>query len=156
MNKELYDKTIELPEEVVTYLGQCMDSVGDVPETTQGYKRNKDLRDSGTINYQQLKRIKNWFDSFQGAQNDIEYILHGADYVKNWVDQTLDGWRSDVEAGKEVKSEVLPNQYIQTHTKDDLRSMNRPSKSHSRTVDNYVSNVRESIDRINDLIKKVI
>ena len=156
MNKELYDKTIELPEEVVTYLGQCMDSVGDVPETTQGYKRNKDLRDNGTINYQQLKRIKNWFDSFQGAQNDIEYILHGADYVKNWVDQTLDGWRSDVEAGKEVKSEVLPNQYIQTHTKDDLTGMNRPSKSHSRTVDNYVSNVRESIDRINDLIKKVI
>ena len=118
--------------------------------------RNKDLRDNGTINYQQLKRIKNWFDSFQGAQNDIEYILHGADYVKNWVDQTLDGWRSDVEAGKEVKSEVLPNQYIQTHTKDDLTGMNRPSKSHSRTVDNYVSNVRESIDRINDLIKKVI
>ena len=156
MNKELYDKTIELPEEVVTYLGQCMDSVGDVPETTQGYKRNKDLRDNGTITYQQLKRIKNWFDSFQGAQNDIEYILHGADYVKNWVDQTLDGWRSDVEAGKEVKSEVLPNQYIQTHTKDDLTGMNRPSKSHSRTVDNYVSNVRESIDRINDLIKKVI
>jgi hypothetical protein len=68
----------------------------------------------------------------------------------------LDTWREDVEAGKEAKSEFLPNQYIQTHTKDDLTSMNRPSKSHSKTIDTYVSNVRESIDRINDLIKKVI
>jgi len=156
VNKELYDKTIELPEEVVTYLGQCMDTVGDVPETTQGYKRNKDLRDNGTINYQQLKRIKNWFDSFQGAQNDIEYILHGADYVKNWVNQTLDTWRDDVKVGKEVKSTVLPNQFIKTHAKDGLNTQNRPSASHKTTKDYYDLNVTESIDRINDLIKKVI
>ena len=156
MNKELYDKTIELPEEVVTYLGQCMDSVGDVPETTQGYKRNKDLRDNGIISYQQLKRIKNWFDSFEGAQNDIEYILHGADYVKNWVNQTLDTWRDDVKSGKEVKSQVLPNQYSDESNNMSVSNMNRPSQSHHKTVDIYVPSVNEEVTRINNIIKQII
>ena len=156
MNKDLYGKKFELPEEVVVYLQQCNDAAVGCDDKTEGYRRNKELRDKGTITYQGLKRIKNWFDSFQGAQNDIEYILHGADYVKNWVNQTLDTWRDNVEAGKETKSIALPNQYIKTHAKDGLNTQNRPSASHKTTKDYYDLNVTESIDRINDLIKKVI
>ncbi len=57
--------------------------------------------------------------------------------------------------GKKTKSEVLPNQFIQTHQKDDLRSMNRPSKSHSTSIEDYDLQVTESLKRINELMKKL-
>ena len=90
MNRELYNKKIELPEEVVTYLKQCHDVVPSDNPNVDGFKRNKELRDSGYVTYQQLKRIKNYFDNFNGEKNDLTFILNGADYMKNWVDRTLD------------------------------------------------------------------
>ncbi len=64
--------------------------------------------------------------------------------------------RDGIELGKEVKSEVLPNQYNQEHEQDDLSSMNRTSQSHRSAVDNYNVEITESLKRINDLIKKII
>jgi len=156
MNKDLYGNKVELPEEVVGYLGQCFDAAEGANETTEGFKRNKELRDSGHITYQQLKRMKNWFDSFQGAKNDLSYILNGADYVRNWVNQTLESMRNGVDLGKKIKSEVLPNQYIQPHEKNNLNTMNRPSKSHKTPTGELDIQVTESLKRINEIIKKII
>ena len=156
MNKDLYGKKIELPEDVVVYLQQCFDAADEQDETTEGYKRNKELRDSGTTTYQQLKRMKNWFDSFNGHENEIPYILNGGHYVKNWVNNTLQGKRDDVELTKQNKSVVLPNQQIDVHDKNDVRTMNRPSKSHSSSVNQYNTDITENLKRINDLIKKII
>jgi len=156
MNKDLYGKKVELPEEVVTYLGQCFDAAQGADETIEGYKRNQELRDNGHVSYQQLKRMKNWFDSFKGAKNDLSYILNGADYVRGWVDQTLGSMRGDVDLGKEIKSEVLPNQYIQPHEKNNLSNMNRPSKSHKKLSSEYDIQVTESLKRINQIMKKII
>jgi hypothetical protein len=58
--------------------------------------------------------------------------------------------------GKEIKSVVLPNQYIDSHEKNDLRTMNRPSTSHSNKLEKYNLQVTEDLKRINDLIKKLI
>jgi len=156
MNKDLYGHKVQLPEEVVGYLSKCFDAGQGANEATEGYKRNKDLREKGEITYQQLKRMKNWFDNFQGAQNDVSYILNGGPFVRNWVEQTLSSMRDGVELGKEIKSEVLPNQYIQPHTKDNLSDMNRPSKSHRTPIEQYDLQVTESLKRINQLINKII
>jgi len=156
MNKDLYGHKVPLPEEVVTYLGQCFDAAQGASESTEGFKRNQELRNSGEITYQQLKRVKNWFDSFQGAKNDLSYILNGGDYVRNWINQTLDSMRNDVHLGKKIKSEVLPNQFLQTHTKDNLSDMNRPSKSHKTPTGELDIQVTESLKRINEIIKKII
>ena len=156
MNKDLYGHKVQLPEEVVGYLSQCFDAASGADENTEGYKRNKDLREKGEITYQQLKRMKNWFDSFKGKQNDLSYILNGGSYVKNWIDQTLSSMRNNVDLGKKIKSEVLPNQYIQTHTKDSIKNLNRPSKSHQTYIDQYNLQVTESLKRINEIIKKII
>ena len=59
MNKDLYGHKVSLPEDVINYLGQCFDAAKDANENTEGYKRNKDLRDSKEVTYQQLKRMKN-------------------------------------------------------------------------------------------------
>ena len=156
MNKDLYGNKIELPEDVVVYLTQCHDSAQGADENTEGYRRNKELRDSGFVTYQQLKRMKNFFDNFNGHENDLPFILNGGHYVKNWTNQTLKSMRDGISLGKKIKAEVLPNQYIQTHTKGDLRNINRPNKSHSNTLEKYNLQVTEDLKRINELIKKII
>jgi hypothetical protein len=156
MNKDLYGNTIQLPEDVVEYLQQCFDSANTDDSTIEGFKRNQELRDSRETTYQQLKRIKNWFDNFNGLENDLPFILNGGHYVKNWVNDTLGGMRNNVYMGKKAKSEVLPNQFIQTHTKDNLNTMNRQSKSHSSTTGEINKDITENLKRINELIKKII
>ena len=156
MNKDLYGHTVPLPENVVGYLDKCFKSASGADEKTEGYKRNKDLRDKREITYQQLKRMKNWFDNFNGLENDLPFILNGGHYVKNWVNDTLGGMRNNVYMGKKAKSEVLPNQFIQTHTKDNLNTMNRQSKSHSSTTGEINKDITENLKRINELIKKII
>ena len=156
MNKDLYGNTVQLPEDVVEYLQQCFDSANTDDSTIEGFKRNQELRDSRETTYQQIKRMKNWFDNFNGLENDLPFILNGGHYVKNWVNDTLGGMRNNVYMGKKAKSEVLPNQFIQTHTKDNLNTMNRQSKSHSSTTGEINKDITENLKRINELIKKII
>lgn len=156
MNKDLYGKKIEIPEDVVGYLQQCHDNAKGANDSTEGYRRNKELRNSGYVTYQQLKRIKNFFDNFNGHENDLPFILNGGHYVKGWVDRMLDSMRDGISIPKKTKSLVLPNQYLQSHTKNDLTTMNRPSKSHSSKLEKYNLAITEDLKRINDLIKKII
>jgi hypothetical protein len=100
--------------------------------------------------------MKNFFDNYNGHENELPFILNGGHYVKNWVNKTLNSMRENVRLPKEVKSTVLPNQFIQKHEKNNLSNMNRPSKSHYSNVDNYNIQVTENLKRINDLIKKLI
>ena len=156
MNSELYGKTYPVPQDVLEYLDQCSKAVGEVDETTEGFKRNKDLREKGEITYQQLKRMKNWFDNFNGHQDEIPHILNGGHYVKNWVNNTLKGDRDSLETSKQTKSVVLPNQYNDEHDKDDVRNMNRQSQSHTSYVNDYDVSITENLKRINELIQKIL
>lgn len=155
MNKDLYGNTISLPQQVCDYLDDCFNSAKGATESTEGYNRNKELRDKREISYQQLKRIKNWFDNFDGQPNDLPFILNGGDYMKNWVNETLRTMRDDVYTTKKNKSEVLPNQFIKPHEKDGIKNLNRPSQSHNSTLNKYDTAVTESLKRINDLITKI-
>jgi len=76
--------------------------------------------------------------------------------VKNWVNDTLNSMRDNVENTKQNKSEVLPNQFIQPHEKNDMTTMNRPTQAHKSAVNRYDSAIVENLQRINDLIKKII
>jgi hypothetical protein len=157
MNKDLYGKIFPLPDSIVTYLQQCFDSAnGD--ESIEGFKRNKELRDKREVSYQQLKRIKNWFDGFNGHETDKPFVLNGGHYVKDWVNNTLTSMRDDNQLGKEIKSVVLPNQFNQPHQKNNITNLNRPSKEHSNstTLDRLSAEINENLQRINDLIKKII
>ena len=53
---------------------------------------------------------------------------------------------------KEIKSVVLPNQYIDPHQKNQRVNPD----NHQSTLDKYNLEVTESLKRINDLIKKII
>lgn len=156
MNKDLYGNTVPIPEDVVKYLNQCFEAAKGASETTEGYKRNQELREKKEITYQQLKRIKNWFDNFSGKDNDLPFILNGGHYVKSWVDKTLKSMRDDVRLPKEIKSVVLPNQFIDSHEKNSIQNMNRPSKSHKSSTERHATSISEDVKKINYLINKII
>lgn len=154
MNKDLYNKNITLPKEVLEYLTVCFEYLPDANSNVEGYNRNQELRDSGYVTYQQLGRIKNWFDTYSGDGKDAPYILNGADYMRNWVNRTLDSLRDGDAFTKEIKKEYIadPRDIELSEKLGWLTSMNRPSEEHSKFVDNI--KITENLKRINEIIKK--
>ena len=147
MNSKLYDNIIILPETLIKHLEQCFNSV-DGDTKTEGYNRNQELRKTKQITYQNLKRIKNWFETFNGRKEDAPFILNGGDRMCQWVNHALKQMRDSLSTGKKVKKDTgMLNQYIDNHQKDgtDMDSQ------HSRTVDDL--KVENEIKRINKLIK---
>lgn len=157
MNKDLYGKSVPLDEKMKNHLEKCFNKASGASERTEGYKRNQQLRNSDSVTYQQLKRIKNWFDNYQGDKNSYEYILNGEEYMKNWVNNALQSERNNVYTTKKNKSEGgMSNQFIAPHEKNNLNNINRPTQSHKSSVEKYDTAVTEALKRINQLMKKII
>lgn len=155
MNSNLYNKTIELPKEVVEYLQACFDHIPNSDSSVEGHKRNEELRNSGYVTYQQLGRIKNWFDNYSGDGTDAPYILNGANYMKNWVETTIQDLRKQDTTNSEVEN-IMPDDIDDKMIKDlgPIADMLRPSKDHSTFTQDV--RIKEDVNRINDLMKKVI
>ena len=155
MNSNLYNKTIELPKEVKEYLLVCFDEIPNSDSSIEGHKRNEDLRNTGYVTYQQLGRIKNWFDNYDGDGTDAPYILNGADYMKNWVETKIQDLRRQDTTNPEVE-DVTPEPIDDTLVKDlgPIADMLRPSKEHSTFVQDV--RIKEDLDRINEIMRQII
>jgi len=156
VNKDLYNKTIELPKEIVEYLETCFDHLPNSDSNTEGHNRNQELRNSGYVTYQQLGRIKNWFDNYDGDGTDAPFILNGADYMRDWVNNTLNGMRSIDSNKKQIKKDYVPDEIDGDMVKNlgPLADMLRPSKEHSTFVQDV--KISENVNRINQIMKKII
>lgn len=155
MNKDLYDKEIELPEEKRKHLKKCFLMVKGADENVEGFKRNQELQNSKFIGYKQLKRIKNFFDNFKGRHTDAPFILNGGVEMKNWVNDELRKMREFGHLNKRNKMDAgMQNQFIKPHEKKNFNNV-RPSQEHSKTVDKYNAAVTESLRRINEIISKI-
>jgi hypothetical protein len=147
MNSDLYNRTAKLPESLIKHLNDSFSTI-NVDSNVEGFKRNKELRETGTATYQQIKRIKNWFDGYSGDKKDAPFILNGGDRMKKWCDEVLRVWRDGDKSGKEIKSDTgMMNQHIDSHEKN---SFNLNDK-HNSTSDSL--KVEGEIERINKLIK---
>lgn len=155
MNSNLYNKTIELPKEIKEYLQTCFDEIPNSDQSIEGHKRNEELRDTGYVTYQQLGRIKNWFDNYDGDGTDAPYILNGADYMKNWVESKIQDLRRQDTTNPEVE-DIMPEPIDDTLVKDlgPIADMLRPSKEHSTFVQDI--RIKEDLDRINEIMKQII
>jgi hypothetical protein len=150
MNSDLYNNTAVLPDTLLKHLNDCFNST-QADSNTEGYNRNQELRQSKNATYQQIKRIKSWFDGYNGNKEDAPFILNGGDRMKNWCDEVLKVWRANVDGGKKIKSDTgMQNQYIDNHEKN---SFNLNDK-HSSTVDDL--SVNEELKKIIKLMKKII
>ena len=158
MNKELYDKRIKIPDEIREHMRNSFSSVSSESKD-EGHKRNKELQDSNEISYQQLKRIKNFFDTYQGKPNDPSFILNGGVLMRTWVNNTLNNMRNNTTNNQQVTQTEDPT--IQSKDlKTNVKNLVRPSKEHKRTSQKHATatfehTVVESLKRINELISKI-
>ena len=129
--------------------------VKNADENTEGYNRNKELQTQKFISYKQLKRIKNFFDTFKGNHKDPSFILNGGVEIKNWVNNELRRMRDYVKNTKKNKMNTgMMNQFLDPHEKKDFTNV-RPSQKHLKTVDKYDAAVTESLRRINEIMSKL-
>ena len=162
MNNNLYNTSLGevlIPKEIKQHLRNSFAQAKGADENTEGFRRNQELQSQEKITYNQLKRIKNFFDNFKGQPNDLSFILNGGVMVKNWVNNTLDNMRNNTQNNQQdTKPEdptVRPND-LKTNVKD----LARPSQEHKRTTQRhptatYEQTVVESLRRINELISKI-
>ena len=101
MNSELYDKTYTVPPDVLKHIQATLVSV----PTGEGVKRAKFLLKNGSITYQSMKRIKNFFDTFNGQDNN-QYQLAGGELMRSFIDRTLNQDRGAIERSKTNREEM--------------------------------------------------
>lgn len=150
MNKELYDESFEIPPHVMEILRNSISKYSN--QSVENVKRAKELSDSGYATYQQLKRIKNWFENNDSMGPEFQIL--GGSAFKGWVDQTLASSRNAKRLPKKIKSDAaIANQFIQPHEKNnDLRTDFRPKHSHTK----HYLGLTEEIEKINKWFKKLI
>lgn len=159
MNKDLYGEVIYLPKEILDNLTVCFQNVPNSDQNTEGHRRNEELRKNGYVTYQQLGRIKNFFDNYGGDKKDNPFILNGGDYMRTWVDQTLNSMRNGDSSQKKIDHEYKEPLYddnVNANTLKDLGwlvDFDIPSQNHYGSIDQL--KITESVVRINKLIKKL-
>jgi len=123
------------------------------PKDVEGYERLRGLCDSKDVSYEQLKRIKNFFDDFGGKNNETPYLLNGGTKMKAWVQSKLDDMRDSIESKKKnMKNVGMSNQY----QKDKIRLPNAKINNHDSDTNKILR--QEGIYRIkvlDDLITEI-
>jgi hypothetical protein len=138
----------------VKHLDDCFSTVQG-NQNIEGYNRNQQLRKSKQATYQQIKRIKSWFDNFSGKKEDAPFILNGGDRMKTWCDEVLRVWRENDKNGKTIKMNAgMQNQFIDDHEKNNL--ITNPLASNTKTNSDIDVRMKEEFDIMNKLYKKII
>lgn len=166
-NSKLKGKSWNVPDYVLNTIKNAVNTYETLQKediesenTTKGYKRAKSILEVKNLKYEHVKKIKSWFDNFDGDHNDMEYRLHGGKTMHNWVDSTLNRERMAVKAPKKIKSETgLSNQFIKQHEKDTNKVNSQTLKIKIPKISKDVSGqvwrgkpVYEEIERIKNLI----
>lgn len=128
-NKELKNRRFPIPDGVRKFLQKTLDNYhGD--KTVDGYKRLNNILSMKSIAYNEMKRIKNFFDNYIGSDKSTEFILNGGEPIKNWINNTLYTATKAIEDFKRAKKDAgINNAYIKPHTKNrQNKKKNKPTQ----------------------------
>jgi len=152
-NSQLQHKTFPVPELVLRELGKNLKIFSD-KRNSKGFNRAIFILERRTCSYEQLKRIKNYFDYTNVNDpnfNEVEYLLNGGDMMKEWVNSTLQRARQDVSIDKAVTSDAgMTDQYRNTSMK--------PKVPIVRGIPAFMTSqeLREELNKIKEMNKKLI
>jgi len=111
MNSQLYGKTFPVPPDVLKSIQTTLVS----NPTGDGVRRAKFILKNGTLTYQDMKRLKNYFDHFNEGNNDaVQFALAGGTAMKNFVDNKLGLERAVVKDSKKIKRDMTTNPNLGT------------------------------------------
>jgi hypothetical protein len=110
-NSQLQGKVWDIPVKMKDHLQTIFDAYKG-PKNVEGWERLRDMLSSDTITYEQMKRIKNFFDNFQGTNKDTTYLLNGGTKVKTWINSKLEHARDEIHGKKEKLKDIgMTNQF---------------------------------------------
>jgi 8-oxo-dGTP pyrophosphatase MutT (NUDIX family) len=103
-NQQLYDKQYKIPPDILKGIQATLVS----NPTGEGVKRAKFMLNNGSITYQAMKRLKNFFDYFNPQSGDkMQYALAGGDGMKRFIETTLATDRKGVQMGKNARQGMV-------------------------------------------------
>lgn len=115
------------------------------------------------LSYENMKKMKSFFDNYEGDGNDEQYVNYGGEQMKQWLDNTLTDMRNSVYYPKKSRMDAgEENQFKKTHHKDkdntNLGDVNIPNIAKSSNHKYIMANksVYESIDEELNAIKYLI
>ena len=148
-NSELKHRVFPLSKGIKKHLMDTLRNYnGD--KTIEGYKRlNNLLSMSNGISYNEMKRLKNFFDNYQGTDKSVEFLLNGGEPMKLWVNNTLYTATKAVHDFKQAKKDAgVSNAFIKSHEKNrQSKKNNKPTQVKFKT-----NNVNKNISN-NELLK---
>lgn len=102
-NQELYNKTYKIPSDVLKGIQTALVS----NPQGEGVKRAKFMLKNGSITYQAMKRLKNFFDYFNPhTDSQAQFHLAGGQLMKAFIETTLNQDRNAVKTSKNVRRDM--------------------------------------------------
>lgn len=126
-NSELRGKDFIVPDGMMKTLRTILNS-HQGNHNVKYYQHLENIVNNGKIPYSDMKKIKHFFDTFQGKKDSEEYILNGGDAMRMWVNMTLGSAVQRIKDYKTAKKDAgIKNAFIKPHEKD--RMNKNPTKS---------------------------
>jgi hypothetical protein len=123
-NSSLQGYNWNIPEELHNHLNRTMNAYKGA-KNVEGYQRLRNMLDTKKLSYENIKLIKNFFDSFGGGKHDTQYVLNGGSKMRFWVNDTLNKAREGIKNPKDAMMKVgMSNQHIKTHDKNGISTDN--------------------------------
>ena len=116
-----------LPDGIKKHLEKTLEdnkdkSLTSNPTTKEAMDHLKDILSmdkTGGIKFNEMKRMKNWFDRHSNAKKTKQYELYGGDIMMNWVNNQLNTARKTAEEHRKArKAAGYTNAYKKEHTAD--------------------------------------
>ena len=156
MNKELYGKTWDFPNDLQNHLKICFAKVKNVDSNIEGFNRNKRLQTATSISYPELKRIKNFFDNHTGTPQDAPFILNGENKMRDFVNSTLSGARQSLQTSKQIRQDTgMEKEFVEIPNANINQNISQYDDNKT-SIEKYDLQVTESLKRINNLMKKIL
>tara|TARA_R110000803_G_scaffold151838_1_gene216876 strand:- start:149 stop:640 length:492 start_codon:yes stop_codon:yes gene_type:complete len=154
-NSELRGGKILIDDDINYHLKRIYNAYNG-PKDVEGYERLRGLCDNDNVSYEQLKRIKNFFDGYEGKNNETTYLLNGGTKMKEWVKSKLDDMRNNVSSKKKnMKNVGMPNQYqkdkisignvkIDTHDSDTNKILRQEGIYSIKVLDDLITEINKN------------
>jgi hypothetical protein len=153
-NSKLIGKQFPVPDKVLMELNKNLKKFSDKRDS-KGFNRAIFILERKACTYEQLKRIKNYFDMVTDDNfNEVEYLLNGGDMMKKWVNFTLDEARKGVHGTKSARKNAGMENQFRSDSEDTVKAVTPTIKKTPEFMS--TSELMEEIDKINNIYKKLI
>lgn len=117
-NKDLKYKKFILPNGIKKILQKTLQNYKG-SKMINGYKRLQNTLSTDALSYSEMKRIKNFFDNYNGTNKSAEYILNGGMPMEIWVNNTLNTATSAIQNHKQTLKDMgVKNAFRKPHEKN--------------------------------------